>query len=152
MRTHQHCITVLILAAFTSASTLQPLHGQEVESKPVKFFINNLPDKQPPTIRLISPFFPANDTFRTGTKEIDLIGEVTDQSGVRFVSVNSDIRNINEAGIFSSRLVLVPGHNQIRLVTSDELDNLAEIIYAVEYIPPFQRWRIKSPQHRNSMV
>jgi hypothetical protein len=136
MRMHQHCITVLILAAFTSASILQPLHGQEAESKTVKFFINNLPDKQPPTIRLISPFFPANDTFRTGTKEIDLIGEVTDQSGVRFVSVNSDIRNINEAGIFSSRLVLLPGYNQLRLVTSDELDNLAEIIYAVEYIPP----------------
>ncbi len=136
MRTHLHCITVLILAAFISASGLQPLHGQEVESKTVKFFINNLPDKQPPTIRLISPFFPANDTFRTGTKELDLIGEVTDKSGVRFVSVNSDIRNINEAGIFSYRLVLVPGQNQIRLVTSDVLDNLSEINYAVEYIPP----------------
>ncbi|MCD4710250.1 MAG: caspase family protein [Bacteroidales bacterium] len=50
--------------------------------------------------------------------------------------MNSDIRNINEAGIFSSRLVLEPGKNLIRLVTSDVLDNLAEQLYFIEYIPP----------------
>ena len=97
---------------------------------------SDLPDTQPPAIKLMSPFIPENDTFQTNTKEFDLIGEVTDESGVKFVSVNSDIRNINEAGIFSSRLVLEPGKNQIRLVTSDVLDNLAEQLYTVEYIPP----------------
>lgn len=126
----------LILAAITVTWMLQPLHGQEVESKSVKFLINNLPDTQPPAIKLMSPFIPENDTFRTNTKEFDLIGEVTDESGVKFVSVNSDIRNINEAGIFSSRLVLEPGKNQIRLVTSDVLDNVTEQLYTVEYIPP----------------
>lgn len=127
---------VLILAVITVTWMLQPLHGQEVKSKTVKFLINNLPDTQPPAIRLMSPFFPENDTFRTNTKEIDLIGEVTDKSGVKFISVNSDIRNINEAGIFSSRLLLEPGKNLIRLVTSDVLDNLAEQLYFIEYIPP----------------
>lgn len=127
---------VLILAVITVTWMLQPLHGQEVESKTVKFLINNLPDTQSPAIRLMSPFFPENNTFQTNTKEIDLIGEVTDESGVKFISVNSDIRNINEAGIFSSRLVLEPGKNLIRLVTSDVLDNLAEQLYFIEYIPP----------------
>lgn len=136
MSIQRYFIPVLILAVLTGTRWLQPVHCQVVESKTAKFLINNLPDTQPPSIKLMSPFLPENDTFRTSVKEIDLIGMVTDESGVKFVSVNSDVRNINEAGVFSSRLILVPGQNQIRLVTSDELDNLAEKSYTVVYIPP----------------
>jgi len=124
------------MAAIIVVSALQPLFGQEVESKTAKFFINNLPDTQPPAIKLMSPFFLGDEVFQTSSKELDLIGEVTDESGVKFISVNSDVRNINEAGVFSSRLILHPGENRIRLVSADVLDNMAEKIVTVEYIPP----------------
>lgn len=110
--------------------------SQEVESNTVRILINNLPDTQPPTIKLMTPDISGDMVYQTDTEEIDLIGEVNDESGVKFVSVNSDIRTINETGIFSSRLKLSPGENKIRLVAADNIDNLQEQFITIEYIPP----------------
>ncbi|MCK5137733.1 MAG: caspase family protein [Bacteroidales bacterium] len=110
--------------------------SQEVESNKVRILINNLPDTQPPTIKLMTPDISGDMVYRTAAEEIDLIGEVNDESGVKFVSVNSDIRTINETGIFSSRLKLSPGENKVRLVAVDNIDNLQEQFVTIEYIPP----------------
>ena len=110
--------------------------SQEVESNTVRILINNLPDTQPPTIKLMTPDISGDMVYQTDTEEIDLIGEVNDESGVKFVSVNSDIRIINETGIFSSRLKLSPGENKIRLVAADNIDNLQEQFITIVYIPP----------------
>jgi len=109
---------------------------QEVESKTARILINNLPDTQPPSMKLITPEVNRGTTYQTDAKEIDLIGEVKDESGIKFVTVNSDVRNVNEAGIFSTRLTLDPGENKIRLVASDNEDNLLEHVFTVAYTPP----------------
>lgn len=130
-------MTLMTLVVILSGGIRQAAGQEEVvESKTVRFRISNLPDREPPVIKMISPLFPGDATFQTATKEIDLIGEVTDESGVKFVSVNSDIRNINEAGVFSTRLVLEPGMNPVRLVAADELDQMTERTFTIEYIPP----------------
>lgn len=109
---------------------------QDIESKAVRIRLNNLQDTNPPSIRIITPNMTRGVTFQTSTQELDLIGEVKDESGVRFISVNSEIRTVNDAGIFASRLLLSPGENIIRLVASDNKENVDEQFIRIEYFPP----------------
>jgi hypothetical protein len=115
---------------------MHPAFCQEVESKAVRILINNLPDTLPPSIKLMTPEINRGTTFQTDAKELDLIGEVKDESGIKFVTVNSDVRNVNEVGIFSTRLTLEPGENRIRLVAADIEDNVQEQVITVTYTPP----------------
>ena len=74
--------------------------------------------------------------YHTDTKEIVLIGEVIAKSGVKFVSVNDDVRSINETGIFTSRLVLHAGENTILLIAADNEDNLVEQSIKINFTLP----------------
>ncbi len=136
MRINQERIPAIVLTVLLFFSQSPEVPGQVVESETVKFHINNLPDTDPPVIRLVSPPVQGEGSFQTGTKELDLIGEVRDQGGVKFITVNADVRNVNEAGIFSARLTLEPGENRVRLIASDEEGNMAERQVTIEYIPP----------------
>jgi hypothetical protein len=113
-----------------------PVLCQDIESNTVRILINNLPDREPPLIKLMTPAVDGDMVYQTNTAVLDLIGEVRDESGVKFVSVNSDIRTINNAGIFTSSIQLYPGENRVRLVAADNEDNLKEQYLTVEYIPP----------------
>jgi hypothetical protein len=113
-----------------------PVLCQDIESNTVRILINNLPDREPPSIKLMTPAVDGDMVYQTNTAVLDLIGEVRDESGVKFVSVNSDIRTINNAGIFTSSIQLYPGENRVRLVAADNEDNLKEQYLTVEYIPP----------------
>jgi hypothetical protein len=137
MSTHRSIRIAILLLAFPILGGGYLLFGQqEVESKTTRIHINNLPDTQPPEIRLMTPEMNRGSIYQTDTREIDLIGEVKDESGIKFISVNSDVRNINEAGIFSTRLTLEPGENLIRLVVADNEDNLREEVFTVLFNPP----------------
>jgi hypothetical protein len=125
--------SLIILVAMMYAGSL---HGQVVESKPVRILLNNAPDTDPPEIKVMTPVLSRDLRFQTGQEQLDLIGEVKDASGVKFISVNSDIRNINDAGVFSSRLQLQPGENIIRLVAADFRENMVEQTLRITYQPP----------------
>ena len=112
------------------------LYSQEVESKAARILINNIPDTEPPSITLVTPNISLDEIYHTDKDELDIIGEVKDPSGVKFVSVASDIRNINEVGMFSSTIALSPGENKIRLVATDFKDNLQELFLTIKYDPP----------------
>jgi hypothetical protein len=109
---------------------------QDIESNTARILINNLPDTIPPSIKFITPSISGDMIFQTDINILDLIGEVKDKSGVKFVSVNSDIRSVNEAGIFSSSIQLYPGDNMVRLVAADNEDNLLEQFLTIKYTPP----------------
>lgn len=108
---------------------------QEVETKSVRILINNLPDTTPPSVKLMTPYMTRDMIYETEVEEMDIIGEVKDESGVKFISVNTELRPVNEAGLFSSRLKLLQGENEIRLVASDNRDNIVEKVYIVAYNP-----------------
>ena len=139
----------MILTITCMAWTSQVADAQQIESKPARIKLNNLqemhpvsvtdaqgPDASAPEIKLISPSIAAGGVYSSDSDMIDLIGEVTDQGGVKFVSVNSDIRSINDAGIFSTRLQLEPGENKVRIMASDLESNLNEQFFTVLYYPP----------------
>jgi len=109
---------------------------QNVKSNVVKFKVNNIQDTSPPSIKISSPGINSNMSYQTDKSEINIVGEVKDSSGVRFVSVNNDVRTINEAGVFTSKIELVPGYNTIKLAASDNKDNFQEQYITIRYTPP----------------
>jgi len=110
--------------------------SQEAESKTVEFILNNIPDGEPPTIKILSPTIEDGEGYQTEIEKIEIIGEVTDASKIRFVSINSDIRVVNETGIFAKTLILSPGENLIQLKAMDEHNNLQDEEIMIKYSPP----------------
>jgi hypothetical protein len=109
--------------------------SQEAESKPVMFMLNNTPDKEPPAITILSPEIGEDGQFHTQVETVEIIGEVADRSKIRFVSINTDIRVVNETGIFAKSVTLSPGENRIQLKAMDEFNNLQDQFITVQYTP-----------------
>jgi len=128
------CIFLLIHGALFS----QELKSRKVSFKAVtsKQTIGNIPDHTPPQINIISPVNAHGNYFKCQSSEIDLIGELIDESGIKFITVNSDIREISEKGIFSSRIKLNPGMNKLRFVAMDFQNNINEQVLLIDYQPP----------------
>ncbi|MCK5134515.1 MAG: caspase family protein [Bacteroidales bacterium] len=138
MKIYRSIFTILLLLGYLM------LNAQEVKSEKSSFHINNLPkiqvkeipDTDPPSMEFISPKILPGARFQSNLPELDLIGKVTDVSGISFVSVNSEIRSVTETGIFTSRLNLDPGENLFRVVAMDQKENLTEQYILIEYTPP----------------
>jgi hypothetical protein len=74
--------------------------------------------------------------YQTDKEEIDLIVEVSDESEIRIVSVNSEMVTLNEHGLFTTRLLLKPGENRVEFAAMDENDLMSERVLLIEYTPP----------------
>jgi hypothetical protein len=122
-----------IIILLSGCSTL---FSQEAESNAVTFRLNNIPDHEPPTITILSPEIGEDGRFLTQEETIEVIGEVADRSRIRFVSINTDIRVVNETGIFAKTVKLIPGENRIQLKAMDEHNNLQDQYIIVQYTPP----------------
>ena len=126
---------LLILSGFGTLS------AQKVESKPVRFkldnsFFRSIIDTVSPEIKIISPGLHTDLDFHTDKEEIDLVGEVSDQSRISFISVNRETMLANETGVFVSKLWLNAGENKIRVRARDDHENLTELEYVIIYEPP----------------
>jgi hypothetical protein len=126
------CFTFIVPLLFGCGT----IFSQEAESKAVGFMLNNTPDKEPPVINVLSPEIGKDGQFRTQVETIEVIGEVSDRSKIRFVSINTDIRMVNETGIFAKSVTLSPGENRIQLKAMDEFNNLQDKYITVLYTPP----------------
>lgn len=121
-----------------------PAAGQNLQTGKIKFRLNNVPVEEPvvvkdteaPIIEIIAPIAGENDLFTSTVPELDLIGQVTDQSGINFVSVNSKMSELNNKGIFTYPIHLEPGPNFIKLVAMDEERNMQEQTINIQYVPP----------------
>jgi len=115
-----------------------PVISQEVKvkSNKVGFTLNNLPDTIPPTIKIVTPAIGDAVSYQTDKEEIDLIVEVKDESEIKIVSVNSEMTEVNEYGLFTSRIKLLVGENRVRFAAMDVKDNMQEQYLTIEYIPP----------------
>ena len=132
------CIAALITG-------FQTISAQEVKSERSSLRISNIPkievvgDTRHRTtgrLILISPKIYLGTRFYTNLREMDLIGKVSDSSGISFISINSDLRPISESGIFTTRLLLNPGDNTFRIVAMDQKENIREVFFLVDYTPP----------------
>ncbi len=94
------------------------------------------PDTTCPELKIISPAITEGTKFVSSSPEINLIGRAIDESGVASVIIKSEISEINEAGMFSRRLILEPGENLIPVIVLDKSYNSLEKSFLIEYTPP----------------
>ena len=122
----------------------QTITAQEVKSVKSSLQINNIPkvevveipDTEPPVVEFISPKIYLGTRFYTQQQELDLIGKVSDSSGISLIMINGVSHLPNKAGIFTTRLNLNRGDNRVRIVAMDEKDNLRDVFFIVDYTPP----------------
>ena len=110
--------------------------GQKVESEYVGIRFNNLPDTEPPVIKILSPVSLEQGNIQTEHEELRIIGEVTDKSGIKYVMLGDELIEINEMGLFTRKIPLTEGVNRYNLVASDMKENKSERALTVEYVPP----------------
>lgn len=123
---------------------LLTVSAQEIKSVKTGLRINNLPvleevkspDTTPPQVEFIAPKIYPETRYYSKKQEMDLIGRVSDSSGIDFISVNSELQSTNKSGIFTAHLVLESGDNQIRIISMDEHENLQETDIIINYTPP----------------
>jgi hypothetical protein len=112
------------------------IFAQEAQSNAVEFTLNNMIDREPPVIKILSPSMEEGDIYESELDKIEIIGEVSDRSKIRFVSINTDIRVVNETGIFAKTMTLSPGENLVQLKAMDEHSNLQDQYITIHYNPP----------------
>lgn len=110
--------------------------AQEAESSMVKFRVNNIIDREAPRISILSPVLEQSGRYITEDEKVEVIGEVIDQSKIRFVSVNNNIQMVNETGLFASTVKLMPGENEIRVKSMDENGYMQELVFLIDFTPP----------------
>ncbi|MEN8155831.1 MAG: caspase family protein [Bacteroidota bacterium] len=132
----------ILISALILGCTI--LGAQEVKSVKSSLRISNIPepevvempDTDPPVIEYISPKIPEGFKYISPKQQMDLIGKVTDNSAISFVSVNSEMQSLSEEGIFTTRLELEVGENSFTIWAMDREENLKEQLFVVEYRPP----------------
>lgn len=120
------------------------IKAQVITSEKSYIPLNNKPpnditeksDTNPPEIKIISPAFRQGTKYTSAVSEINLIGKATDENGISSVIVNSEIKEISEAGVFTAALVLEPGDNEITIVSIDGKDNYSERKFILNFAPP----------------
>ncbi len=134
MKTYTYMRFLLLLALIVAVATVSS--GQEVESGYVGIQFNNMPDTEAPLIKVLSPVTRGDGTYMTETEEVNIIGEITDESQVKYASFDGELVSPNELGIFTLKVKLEPGINQFRITASDVEDNTGELDFFIEFEPP----------------
>jgi len=130
-------LSILILLLGVSTS----LYSQNVKSSSGRFHLNNEPvtevvDTVPPVIKLVTPNLQNGQAYKTDVDHIDIIGEVTDEGKIRFVSINKEVLMVNETGVFVTKLNLIAGMNEVSVNAMDDSYNRQEKVITIEYTPP----------------
>lgn len=107
----------------------------QLNKKPKKEVVEKV-DKTPPEIKIISPTVTKGVKYKSVVPEINLIGKATDESGISTVIINSELKEVTEAGVFTIKLILEPGDNEITVIAMDNKDNYLESKFIIEYSPP----------------
>jgi len=93
-------------------------------------------DLEAPSISILAPALEQSGRYLSEVADVEVIGEVKDQSSIRFVSVNNDIQMVDGTGLFASTLALKPGENEVRVKSMDEHSNMQELVFLIDYEPP----------------
>jgi len=92
-------------------------------------------DTIPPVIRMLTPQVEFGTTFSTTETELLILGKVSDEAGVNTLIIDSRMVEFADNGVFSAKLDLLPGTNEILMIPMDNNDNFKEYRLAIEVTP-----------------
>lgn len=131
-----YVITLILLATASGAQVLQSEKAFiQLKSEPDPATVPGT-DKTPPVITMITPSVGNRALHTTEEPEIVLIGKVADENGIATLLVDSRSIEIAENGVFTWKMQLAPGENQVVIVAMDNNDNFLDYRFSVEYKPP----------------
>jgi len=95
-----------------------------------------IPDTILPELQIISPVITEGTKYISNEPEITFIGMASDENGIASVIINSEIKEVSEAGLFTTGLLLEPGDNLITVTVVDNKYNSLVNKFVIEYSPP----------------
>jgi hypothetical protein len=145
-------ISWILLILFFTAS----IQAQTIVSEKSSLFISNKPkvqektrvvepvavavvadaDKTKPTINIITPSIEIGSVYKTEEAKLTLMGNITDESGISYVAVNSKLQQMSGDGTFVTDIELSEGMNTIPIMAVDKENNLRKIELTIEYYIP----------------
>src|SRR6056297_402098 len=140
MRTHPRIIRnsmfiVILLLTFPQ------LCSQSLKSEKSALWVSNKAkndtlaktDKTPPALTFLSHEIRDGRYIHKDEAAISLIGKVTDESGLNYIAVNSELTPTTESGVFVKELQLIEGENELNIVAVDNNNNLLRSEIIIEY-------------------
>lgn len=132
-------LVILLLLLFPFLAAAQ----DAVKSEKASILINNLPEEEntmpadliPPTITIISPEAGEGGKILSDQRELSLLIQASDESGISYVAVDSKLQEVTKAGMVSFDLELNEGSNEVILVAVDSMNNMERMSVNVEYVP-----------------
>jgi hypothetical protein len=130
-------ILLLLYSSLIHAQVLKSERSSSIQLNPKPRAVETIDiDTIVPAIKIISPAINENEIFQISYPEITVIGQAIDKSGVSSIIVNGTMMETSEAGIFSIKVPVNPGDNEIHVIAFDMKNNFKESRYKVQYIPP----------------
>jgi len=119
----------------------------EVTSKPKSFKIGTEKeypsDKNAPKITIQTPSLEKDHPPLISSKQVQILGKVTDESGIFEFRVNNEPTDIDEKGQFQATLQLEEGFNEIIFNATDIRDNSVEKKYNILHLPEDEKTKKK---------
>ena len=120
------------------------MEAQEIYGERVGFLLNNksevknfsASDKTKPELVVHSPALTNGMYFQSPSKDLEILGQVFDESGVIMVSVNSTVCETDESGNFAMPIKLESGQNRFKISAVDGNNNELVRYIVLEYKPP----------------
>ncbi|MBN2212876.1 MAG: caspase family protein [Bacteroidales bacterium] len=142
MHRFQFCITLLIALIHVFLLSSNHTDAQIISSERKSIKINNLnienekaTDNTPPKVIIISPEITETSTYVSDEVRIDILGKVSDESGIFSLFINAEKIDAAEDGLFKISYWLKPGKNMISLVAMDNNDNISKNTFEIEFDP-----------------
>lgn len=128
-----------IILAFTFMITIGEVSGQILKSQ--KSFIEakaqtpvSSEDTSPPVIKMLAPDVEFGTTFTTTETDLTIFGKVSDETAVSTLIIDSRMVELPENGVFSKKLELMPGVNEVVMIAMDKNDNFKEYRLVIEVV------------------
>jgi hypothetical protein len=92
-------------------------------------------DKVPPVIKIMSPDLTGNEPFVSHEENITVVGQVTDESGIKTLFVNGVSTELAKDNVFVSNIALKEGNNEIAVIAIDQYNNITENKLNISFAP-----------------
>ncbi|NOY36371.1 MAG: caspase family protein [Chlorobi bacterium] len=129
----------MILYPFLTILLYCPLHAQVVKSEKSSLRINvpetNTKATNSYQFKVISPQLEENRSMVSDTGKINIIGRVSDPSGIVSLIINGEIEPVSENGLYTYNLTLKPGENRLTITTINGKEISKEHIFRINYVP-----------------
>ena len=127
---------LILMVSLINLNAISQVVGSEKSSIHIKTKKEvELLDKLPPVITIMSPNLSEEEIITSQDNNINIIGEVTDESEIKTLFINGKSTELADDNLFVSEISLDEGDNEISIVAIDQYGNFQESKLNIKYSP-----------------